>query len=396
MKHHVTYCMNVHPGITLAEQIANLQNFTAAIARDYRAAQGLDADTPFGVGLRFAAQAAEEFVRDIPAQNALRDILLREHLYAFTMNAFPYGRFHNTAVKEDVYRPTWCDPVRIVYTQNAAAALAAIMAFTPDSATQYGSISTAPFSYKTFQEDTRAAVANILRVAESLRQLRERTGTRIVLAIEPEPGCAPETTDETIDAIHAIFEHPDCTDALREHIGVCFDTAHLAVEFEDLTASAQRFTDAGIFIAKCQISAALEADDSGAGRAALAPYAEGVYLHQTIKQRPDGTLVRFADLPQAIASEQTDGAILRTHFHVPLFEDGSPTLRTTSHLVRGNTPAWQRLLAALEQNGCEHYEIETYTWDVWRTCADSDTDIVDGIVRELLECTVHNAQGTVF
>ncbi len=47
--------------------------------------------------------------------------LTAEGLYVFTINGFPYGQFHATAVKANVYRPDWRTPQRREYTMLLAA-----------------------------------------------------------------------------------------------------------------------------------------------------------------------------------------------------------------------------------------------------------------------------------
>lgn len=366
--------MNVHPGETLGEQIDNIGTLAPAVAAEYRKMRGLPPAYPFGLGLRFGATAAAEFVASHEAQTRLRDECTRNAMLPFTMNAFPYGRFHGSAVKEDVYRPTWADPLRVEYTANAARTLASLM---PRSVA-CGSVSTAPLSYKTFREDPRPAAANLVRALERLRDIHENEGKFIVLAIEPEPGCYPETTDEAIDTICLVREI--CDEDLHDHLGICFDTAHLAVEFEDLATSIDKITSAGINIAKCQISAALECDDTPEARAALAPYAEGIYLHQTFRRMPDGDLEYFPDLPDALKSRPVPRAVMRTHFHVPLFWRGGSHLRTTAPELRD-----PEFIRAAHDNGCDHFEVETYTWNILQDVPGQHHDIVRGIARELVE-----------
>lgn len=368
----LTYCMNVHPGETLGEQVTNLATLTTEIARRHRARHSLAADHPFGVGLRFSQSAAAEFKTFPEARESFQAICADESLIPFTLNAFPYGVFHRTKVKEDVYRPTWSDPLRVAYTADAAFALATLM----PAGQSRGSISTAPLSYKTFNEDSDVAIAHVVQALEHLRMLHNETGKFITLAMEPEPGCQPETTDETISVIHRIVKAANPSTAA--HISVCFDTAHVAVQFEALAEAVKKYTAAGIAIGKCQLSAALAGYDTPETRLKLAHYAESTYLHQTIRRRPDGTLDRFNDLPEALATEPCPRAELRTHFHVPLFETGDDTLYTTTDLLAD--PAFAD---ALRANGCDHFEVETYTWDVWKTCANSEFDILDGIVEEL-------------
>lgn len=374
----LTYCMNVHPGETLDDQIHNIEAHAVPIAQGFRAkCPHTSPDTPFGLGLRFGAPATRAFLASPAAQEQIQALCTQHHLVPFTLNAFPYGPFHQTAVKATVYHPTWCHPERPLYTAQAARTLARLM---PPDITK-GSLSTAPLSFKAFHEDLTPAYQHVIQALQDLYVLHQETGKCIQLALEPEPGCYPETTPETIEVIQKITQLAD--PALTPYLGVCFDTAHLLVEFEDLTQSVACFTQAGIPISKCQISAALAAPNTRAAHEALAPFAEGTYLHQTCIQHPNGTLEAFLDLPEALEKAPLDpNATLRTHFHVPLFEAGSPPLSSTTHLLQNPS-----LFHALARNGCSHFEVETYTWNVWQDCTQNPIDLHEGIIQELLTAT---------
>ena len=45
-----------------------------------------------------------------------RAFLDREGLYVAIINGFPYGPFHGTPVKANVYAPDWRDEARVEYT----------------------------------------------------------------------------------------------------------------------------------------------------------------------------------------------------------------------------------------------------------------------------------------
>ena len=70
--------------------------------------------------------------------------------YVFTINGFPYGQFHGTRVKEQVYAPDWTSPERLVYTNLLFDLLAELL---PDGVE--GSVSTLPGSFKEFIRDRR-------------------------------------------------------------------------------------------------------------------------------------------------------------------------------------------------------------------------------------------------
>src|SRR5262245_8331684 len=95
---HLTYCTNVHRGESLAEVRQNLVGYVAKVKALVAPAQR------FGVGLWLSAAAARELQQ--PGERARLQALLREHgLYVFTLNGFPYGAFHGSAIKTRVYQP---------------------------------------------------------------------------------------------------------------------------------------------------------------------------------------------------------------------------------------------------------------------------------------------------
>ena len=150
---------------------------------------------------------------------------------------------------------------------------------------------------------------------------------------------------------------------VRRHIGMCLDTAHAAVEFEDPAESLARLIAANVRIAKVQLSSALRLTPTPEALTELETFVDPVYLHQVKLRRADGGVESFADLPAAIADARcrADAADceLRVHFHVPLFFTEAGPLASTSDLLG---PAFWRSLA--DQPSGEHLEIETYTFDV--------------------------------
>jgi hypothetical protein len=210
------------------------------------------------------------------------------------------------------------------------------------------------------------------------------------LAIEPEPGCYPETTEELVDVMqrlrmegagylaqtYGISVH-DAEDILRDYVGCCFDTAHQAVEFESLAASIERLQLACVRIAKVQVSSAIELDcANGDALAQLAQMQDETYLHQVGALLPNGDVCRWYDLPAFLADATAlPPCVVRVHYHVPLFIDTFGALRATSALLRDALPV---LCAA-----SDHIEVETYTWHVWKQATGEQLPVHEGIAREL-------------
>jgi sugar phosphate isomerase/epimerase len=375
---HLTYCTNIHPGETWPEVRANVATHVRAVKA--RVAP----DRPFGVGLRLSGAAAATLAAPVELA-AFRAFLDESGLYVFTINGFPYGPFHGTPVKEQVYRPDWLEDARLAYTDELARILAALL-----PADCEGSISTVPGAFKAriaSDADAQAIAARLAAHVATLHDLHERQGVSIALALEPEPCCQLETIDETV----AFFERhlfrqrvPGLTPAasaaaLRRHVGVCLDACHMAVEYEAPEAALAALASRGIRVVKIQVSAGLAATiGSAADRDGLRAFADDVYLHQVVERTPRG-LTRWTDLPGALddfGRDESGPRECRIHFHVPLFREALGRFRSTQGWVR-------ELLALVRRDApTRHLEVETYTWDVLPEEFRREP-IADAVAREL-------------
>jgi sugar phosphate isomerase/epimerase len=383
---HLTYCTNIHPGETWPEVRGNLHRFLPMVKRQ------VSPNQDFGVGLRLSAAAADA-LRAPDALAEFKDFLTANNLYVFTINGFPYGPFHGVRVKEEVYQPDWQDEARLRYTDLLADLLADLL---PADPSLEGSVSTVPGGFKPLGANPTAVervAAMMVRHAAHLVQLRERTGRVIALALEPEPCCLLETIEETIVFFQSHLFSPKSArelgaltglgiaaaeEALRLHLGVCYDLCHAAVEFEDPAASLRRLRDAGIRIAKLQITAGLRlAGVTAANADVLRPFNDAVYLHQVVQRNAAG-LTRFVDLPQAFEhlAGGGDAGEWRVHFHVPIFIEDLGAFTSTQSFVR------EFLELHRAQPVSQHLEVETYTWDVLPERYRRE-GVVAGVVNEL-------------
>lgn len=349
---HLTYCTNIHPAEGWDAVFANIRKFAPALK------SALAPAAPFGIGLRLSAAEARELLQGSRLED-FRDFLAARGLYVALINGFPYGYFHGAPVKETVYAPDWRDDARVEYTLALGRILAALLPAGMD-----GGVSTAPLSYKPWNAEFEPMARNVARVADEFARIHRESGKFIHLDIEPEPDCVLENTEETI----AFFER---SQVRRDHVQICFDCCHFAVEYEDPLAALARLRQAGIAIGRVQLSSALRLP---AARDAekLRPFAESVYLHQTIASC-GGALRRFADLDEALAAG-ADGCEWRVHFHVPLFTGEYEHFTSTQDYVRTVIEAAQR------DAFTHHLEIETYTWDVLPGAL--KVDLLDSIRRE--------------
>ena len=365
---HLTYCSNIHPG----ESWIDVRDVLATSLPRVREALGVTGS--FGVGLRLSAAAAESLEEPL-ALAAFREFLARGGYYVFTINGFPYGAFHGARVKENVYLPDWRDPRRVDYSDRLARILVALLEGGPEgrhyASRLDGTISTVPGAFRSeirSAADADAVAAGILAHAVTLRDLRASSGTTIRLALEPEPACFLETIEDAVtffrerlfDAAAIRRLAPDSglsVDVVRNHIGICLDTCHMAVEYEDPADALARLRAEGIAVPKVQITSALRVSPSASGLDALRRFADDVYLHQVVA-RCSGSLDRFTDLPEALDSRATTCDEWRVHFHVPLFMESLPPLSTTQSYVA-------EVIELLKRDAMTpHLEVETYTWDV--------------------------------
>lgn len=349
---HLTYCMNVHAGDSWAEIASAIRTHAPAVRR--RAAP----ETPFGLGLRLSHAASLDLERDPAALRAFQAFLEAHSLYVFTVNGFPYGRFHDGPVKDSVYSPDWRDPARRDYTLRLAHLLARLL----DPGVP-GSISTVPGSYRAWiqTDDDRSLVGRRLAdTAAHLARLRDETGADICLALEPEPDCLLESTDDAVRFFedHLLRDAGAAEADIRRHVGVCLDACHMAVNFEDPEQSLRTLTARGIRVAKVHLSAALIADGRPAALERLKAFCDPVYLHQVKIRSASGAVRSHPDLEPALRAEPADGDEWRIHFHVPLYFDGDGGLTSTNGLL---TPSFFK---AVTECRVPHLEIETYTFDV--------------------------------
>jgi sugar phosphate isomerase/epimerase len=382
---HLTYSTLVHPGDTWADMWTSLTTYVPKVKA--RVAP----NEPFGVSLRLSAKSAETLVNSPSERDKLKGFLADNDLYLYTVNAFPYGPFKGRRVKEQVYEPDWRTEERARYTMNVADVLAEVA---PHGVTP--SIQSAPLGFKprvTGPEVVGQFTRQVLRVAAHLVELERRTGKTVALALEPEPYCFLETTDETVayftdhlyagtsaEALAKAAGLPisEAHSALRRHVGVVFDICHQAVEFEDIPAALRQLVAAGIPIFKLQEAAALRMPAvSQATVDTLARYADTIYLTQTVEKK-DGGLKRFLNLEDAFSAWRADPGPRewRTHFHVPVFLDDLGAFRTTRFAI-------EDALRAHKGNPLSRQlEIETYTWDVLPEELKTG-DIVDYVTREI-------------
>jgi hypothetical protein len=389
---HLTYCSNIHSGETWEEVFVTLQKNIPEIKNS------ISPGKRFGIGLRLSAEAAKTLLTENHLPE-FKEWLDKNECYVFTMNGFPYGNFHGAVVKDEVYKPDWTYAERLNYTLNLVEILAKLI---PENSE--AGISTSPVSYKpwlasfgamSLSLEVKVACENLLKCVEKLFLLRKETGKYIHIDIEPEPDCLLENSDETIAfykeqlipyGISYFGEKHSLSAAetesiIKNHINICYDVCHFAVEYENPFEAIAKFQKEGIRIGKIQISSALKIlTGKNADRKKIleqySKFAESTYLHQTIVKDAEGKLHHFPDLPEALKNfDNPDFVEWRTHYHVPVFMPSYSELQSTQEDI------FSVLDILKNKKFTNHLEVETYTWEVLPQ--EERLSMNDSILREL-------------
>ena len=398
------YCLNLHAAEDLEQALAGMQAVTLPLAA--RLGEG----KPFGVGLYLPAALALELDTARGQSNLARlgDFLAEHQLDPFTANAFPYGGFHRSGLKRDVFRPAWSEHERLDFTLAVARGMLELARRAGDCGAPRGhlSISTHAGRFGRFatadEADRHACALGLARAALGFARLGDEAGTRVVLALEAEPRSSANDTAEVAAWIAEVRERgpeflaaadgvalDEAEAALERCLGTCLDACHSAVELEEPEEALELATRSAF--GKLQFSSALCLTDPGAddeARARFLALDEPRYLHQVTGRR--GTeVLRADDLPDLVEQlgRSARGWLAceewRCHFHVPvdLAAVGDKFGTTVEHV--------DRLLDALLADPTRwrsselHVELETYTWDVLPNAARGAGELTDGLEREM-------------
>jgi len=338
---HLGYCANVHPAGDLEGVIAGLDGCASLVRKE------LDAPV-LGVGLWFASPLADRLANSPAALNKLRRALVRNKLEVVTLNGIPHSHFTGSIVGTKIYCPDWTEPERLRYTLDLVDVLAELL---PDDAS-YGSISTLPLAWRVPWSKARNNQAREAfdRIEQQLVRTENRTGRRIRIAVEPEPGCVLEMIGQA-----AAWLSPYASPyGGRSSIGLGFDTCHLAVQFEEPADAFETLWRSGVDVVKAQLSAAPQLVDAGdlSGRRALAKLGDPRFLRQVREWCGPG--VDDVELAYQLSGH----AAWRMHAHVPVHKALPAPLTGTNgvlddclvRLVGGGHPL------------THHLESEVYTW----------------------------------
>ena len=357
MLEHLCYCTNIHPAESWEETFAALKEHTLKV-RDKVLAATRNHEASYAIGLRLSARAAQELLQEDNLAT-FKYWLYSESLYVYTINGFPYGAFHNTRVKENVYKPDWTTEERLTYTADLISIIAELA---PNSIG--GSVSTLPGSFKEFEADETKMFANLYATAKLLETLSNLHEKDLHLGLEPEPLGHFENTEETLAFFERFINWASAkelsTDAIYKRLGINYDTCHFALQYEDAHTALNSLTSAGLRISKVHLSNALEVDLANSENLELIQkFDEPTYLHQVMTQDAAGNVSKFKDVEDALSTTHPSAVKARIHFHIPLHAaPEAPFSSTIQHTID--------TLKYLSTNPdtCSHLEMETYTWGV--------------------------------
>src|SRR6202167_4345843 len=168
---HLTYSTLVHPADDWEQLYHSLITYLPKVKAR------IAGNKSFGVCIRLSASSAQTLAASSAERDKLKRFLSDNDMYIYTANAFPYGAFKGTVVKEQVYEPDWRSEERTRYTINVADVLADVC---PSNIAP--SIQSAPLGFKqrvTGDGAVESHTDHVLRVVAHLIALEHRTGRTV-------------------------------------------------------------------------------------------------------------------------------------------------------------------------------------------------------------------------
>ncbi|MAZ65483.1 MAG: hypothetical protein CMF25_00020 [Kangiellaceae bacterium] len=372
----IGYCSNVHPGTSLEQIGANLNQYVSKV----RQKRGLKQQ---GAGLWLTAELVHQLLDNESLLTEWKRQIAEAGISLTTLNGFPQNDFHQPVVKEKVYQPDWSSSERLEYTWK----LVELLLHTGEAGVN--SISTLPLGFRTDWSEAKMALAleHLSELAWRLNNLAQFTGKHVIVCLEMEPGCVLERAGELTDFFKQLCLHAETrgvsSSIVKRFIGCCYDVCHQSVMREDIHASLSSITQAGICIGKIQLSNAIRLIHPGsdAAQKAIAPFVEPKFLHQTTVDEAGEIL--FLDLDRAVSAlghPHRDSREWRIHYHVPVHREelGETSLKTTQQALLDTFDFLQQ-----HSDISPHLEVETYTWNNLPGQRLGSESLIQGLVNEL-------------
>jgi len=353
----LTFCSNILPGTGFDAHMAELEKTIPSIKKQ----------NPWlaTLGLRMSAEMVSELLADENKRSRLVTFLDDNELLISTVNAFPMHDFQKPGLKDQVYQPDWSHTERFGYTRGCAKLLAEL------PTTPQVSMSTVPLGYKPHHRksvgkpsqtsDLADFVRPMLNMVSELKELSLASNKQICLALESEPDCLLETTDEVLTFFRMLndADHPSSRQERQDYLGLCFDTCHFAVNFESTSKAIQAFHKEGVSLFKIQLSNALKWGP-GLSHEDLSLLYDDTYLHQIRSRDKLGAIRFYSDAPTTSEVLTLGEQEWRCHFHTPIFQKNYQKFESTQSEIHSAITA----ACELDDHLKLCFEIETYTWCV--------------------------------
>ena len=276
---HLGYGTNVLPAEDVDGLVAQAVGMGERIRRALADVPGGAPDQVVGLGLWLPAAAAHRLAADPAGVRRVRSRLAEHGVEIVTLNAFPYAAFQGRRRQARRLPP------------DLGRARAPRLHRSPRRACWPGCCPTTPTTGRSRPcrwpggsrgptSDQQVAEAHLAELAAGLARLEDETGRRVVVGIEPEPGCVVETVEQAVERLAAVD---------RDRIGVCLDLCHLAVGFDDgdrALDAARRRRAAGRQGPAGDRPRRRRPGRRRRTRARSASYAEDRFLHQVRQVRP--------------------------------------------------------------------------------------------------------------
>ncbi len=184
------------------------------------------------------------------------------------INGFPYGTFHRAVVKADVYAPDWRDEARVGYTLDLVEILGRLLP--PDSATAASRRRRSPtrsgWPPTTIRAGRRSPPTSSAWLPR-WRRSSARTAGRCTWTSNRNPIARSRTRTKPSRSSTAGCCRPGRRSSharwawaprrpgrpLLDHVRVCVDCCHAAVEYDDPVAMLGRLAGAGIGVGRIQL-----------------------------------------------------------------------------------------------------------------------------------------------
>ena len=390
-----TYCTNVfeiNNTIIWKKTLSFFAKFVEKLQKENNLQHSLYQESKtLNLGLWCSSQVVDAFLKTPQKTQEIKVFLAEQNINAFTMNGFPYGEFHQKQVKTKVYFPDWSTQERLNYTIKCALFLAQITNYSKVT------ISTLPLGWGDFWsvDHEQKSLINLYQLVIELQKIEETYQIQVMVCLEPEPGCVLEKTKQVIDFWNRklrpyLQKQKISLEVINRYLGICYDTCHQSVQFEESSQSLQQLVDHEIPIGKMQVSNALEflPDVSKKFLDLKKSFVEEKFLHQTRISKNTNepeSILEYHDLDLALENTETDwNSFWRVHYHVPLFLEEYLTIEDTQSFQTTIQQTLKAVQYVLTNKICEHFEIETYTWSIlptlWRP--KSKEDLVNCVVKE--------------